>query len=74
MYNNQAVSDAAIAQPVERILGKDEVSSSNLDSSSKPLKTLCFQGFFPFCGQKSDRILFAAFERKDAVCECYIIF
>ena len=28
---------AAIAQSVERILGKDEVSSSNLDSSSKPL-------------------------------------
>ena len=26
---------AAIAQSVERILGKDEVSSSNLDSSSK---------------------------------------
>ena len=25
---------AAIAQQVERILGKDEVSSSNLDSSS----------------------------------------
>ena len=27
---------AAIAQPVERILGKDEVASSNLASSSKP--------------------------------------
>ena len=27
-------TDAAIAQQVERILGKDEVSSSNLDSSS----------------------------------------
>ena len=27
--------NAAIAQLVERILGKDEVSSSNLDSSSK---------------------------------------
>ena len=27
--------DAAIAQPVERILGKDEVASSNLASSSK---------------------------------------
>ena len=26
---------AAIAQPVERILGKDEVASSNLASSSK---------------------------------------
>ena len=28
-------TDADIAQLVERILGKDEVSSSNLDSSSK---------------------------------------
>ncbi len=49
-YNSEAVCDtnAAIAQPVERILGKDEVASSNLASSSKPLKTLCFQGFFLF--------------------------
>ena len=29
------ISYAAIAQPVERILGKDEVASSNLASSSK---------------------------------------
>ena len=29
------VRNAAIAQPVERILGKDEVASSNLASSSK---------------------------------------
>ena len=36
---------AAIAQPVERILGKDEVASSNLASSSKTLKLLEFQGF-----------------------------
>ena len=28
-------TNAAIAQPVERILGKDEVASSNLASSSK---------------------------------------
>ena len=34
-YNTQAVENAAIAQPVERILGKDEVASSNLASSSK---------------------------------------
>ena len=32
--------DAAIAQPVERILGKDEVASSNLASSSKSLDSL----------------------------------
>ena len=35
-YNSEAVErNAAIAQPVERILGKDEVASSNLASSSK---------------------------------------
>ena len=36
LYTNEAVGQhAAIAQPVERILGKDEVASSNLASSSK---------------------------------------
>ena len=35
MYNGKAVKNAAIAQSVERILGKDEVASSNLASSSK---------------------------------------
>ena len=50
--------DAAIAQPVERILGKDEVASSNLASSSKPLELLEFQGFFLFLCRESDRILF----------------
>ena len=35
LYNVKAVKNAAIAQPVERILGKDEVASSNLASSSK---------------------------------------
>ena len=49
---------AAIAQPVERILGKDEVASSNLASSSKTLILLEIQGFFLFLGMKSDRILF----------------
>ena len=35
-YNGKAVRRyAAIAQQVERILGKDEVASSNLASSSK---------------------------------------
>ena len=34
-YNVKAVRNAAIAQSVERILGKDEVASSNLASSSK---------------------------------------
>ena len=38
---------AAIAQQVERILGKDEVASSNLASSSnkKPLKSKDLSGF-----------------------------
>ena len=36
---SESSANAAIAQPVERILGKDEVSSSNLDSSSKRSKT-----------------------------------
>ena len=35
LYNLKAVKNAAIAQSVERILGKDEVASSNLASSSK---------------------------------------
>ena len=35
VYNGKAVKNAAIAQSVERILGKDEVASSNLASSSK---------------------------------------
>ena len=34
LYNLKAVKNAAIAQSVERILGKDEVASSNLASSS----------------------------------------
>ena len=36
---------AAIAQSVERILGKDEVASSNLASSSKASGTFGFQRF-----------------------------
>ncbi len=36
-YNRYAMSDAAMAQLVERILGKDEVISSTLISSSKGL-------------------------------------
>ena len=36
---------AAIAQPVERILGKDEVASSNLASSSKTSEIYGFQRF-----------------------------
>ena len=38
--------NAAIAQPVERILGKDEVASSNLASSSKPSEIFGFQRVF----------------------------
>ena len=39
-YNEEAVRNAAIAQQVERILGKDEVASSNLASSSSKSLTL----------------------------------
>ena len=56
-YNNQVANiNAAMAQEVERILGKDEVTSSTLVSSSTNLvqirnrtrKPLIFQGFFVF--------------------------
>ena len=52
-YNGEAVWDtqtkyAAIAQPVERILGKDEVASSNLASSSKTKKLIRKDGLFCF--------------------------
>ena len=58
-YNAKAVYEyAAIAQQVERILGKDEVASSNLASSSKTLILLENWGFFLFLCRKSDRILF----------------
>ena len=40
---------AAIAQQVERILGKDEVPSSNLGSSSKKRDTRLSVSFFVFC-------------------------
>ena len=46
LYNTQAVRDAAIAQPVERILGKDEVASSNLASSSKRNRPSCRMAYF----------------------------
>ena len=43
---SKGVRDAAIAQQVERILGKDEVTSSNLVSSStKSPETVRFRGF-----------------------------
>ena len=46
-YNSEAVSEnAAIAQSVERILGKDEVASSNLASSSKKERPLIRVVFF----------------------------
>ena len=56
-YNGNAVRKkyAAIAQPVERILGKDEVASSNLASSSK--KSVIPSGMADF--------LFAATDLKD---------
>ena len=52
------------------ILGKDEVASSNLASSSKPLKLFEFQGLFFTLGNEPDRILFHIFSWKDAVWKC----
>ena len=49
------------------LLGKDEVASSNLASSSKPLILLENQGFFLFSRVHSDRILFHHLTGKDAV-------
>ena len=50
---------AAIAQLVERILGKDEVSSSNLDSSSslKHLGVQRLQGVL-FCAKEQVSLIF----------------
>ena len=47
---------ADIAQSVERILGKDEVASSNLAISSKSLEICGFQGFLLYLPVKSERI------------------
>ena len=48
-YNNSATKYASIAQEAERILGKDEVTSSNLVRCSKTLDISghqMYQGFF----------------------------
>ncbi len=44
-YNRVLKKCADIAQSVERILGKDEVTGSNPVISSKSLETLCFRAF-----------------------------
>ncbi len=63
----QKTKYAAIAQSVERILGKDEVASSNLASSSKPLKLLASQGFFLFLTKSHDLILHIKILIRDEV-------
>ena len=45
LSRDSRVLNAAIAQSVERILGKDEVASSNLASSSKASEIFGFQRF-----------------------------
>ena len=53
------LNDAAIAQSVERILGKDEVASSNLASSSKASEIFGFQRLTflkRFWGKKHRRV------------------
>ncbi len=47
-YKNVAIQCAAVAQSAERILGKDEVGSSNLPSSSKAFEIARFQRLFAF--------------------------
>ena len=69
-YNTEAVCErrktkyAAIAQPVERILGKDEVASSNLASSSKTLKLLEFRGFSYFYARSQTASFFSDFTER----------
>ena len=48
MHSSERNRYAAIAQQVERILGKDEVGSSNLPSSSKSLESSDSR-LFSFC-------------------------
>ena len=55
---------AAIAQPVERILGKDEVASSNLASSSKTLDSLRESRVFLISEAKSRPHSFTPLNRK----------
>ena len=55
---------AAIAQQVERILGKDEVASSNLASSSKTLKLLEFRGFSCFQANYQTASFFVIFGER----------
>ena len=50
-YNKEAVWFAAIAQQAERVLGKDEVASSNLASSSKISEAFGHRRFFLFPGK-----------------------
>ena len=64
-YNVKAVRNAAIAQQVERILGKDEVSSSNLDSSSKSLDSLRESRLFLcFCAVSQTASFFTHFRER----------
>ena len=46
LFETAPTKNAAIAQPVERILGKDEVASSNLASSSKEPEIYGFWALF----------------------------
>ena len=48
MFRGNICGNAAMAQLVEHILGKDEVPSSNLGSSSKKKNTLAIAGVFLF--------------------------
>ncbi len=65
-YNGKAVRRyAAIAQQVERILGKDEVASSNLASSSK--ETVNPTGFAVFLLSKPELATSSHARRADLI-------
>ena len=62
LSGNSPKENAAIAQSVERILGKDEVASSNLASSSKASEIFGFQRFsFAFNAFSEENLGFFCF-------------
>ena len=66
---------AAIAQSVERILGKDEVASSNLASSSKASEIFWFRRFsFAFGTFTKENLDFSCFEEYSKTASLSITF
>ena len=65
---------AAIAQSVERILGKDEVASSNLASSSKTSEIFGFQRFsFAIIENRQSKVQIRQFcEKRETLNHMYL--